>query len=175
MLQDLLRRLKQLEDRSVKHRIGVVTDTDPLSVALGGSDVPHTSVRCLYAGPIEEDDVVSCLTFGRDLIVLGKIASAPAVEAPKIVWGVVNANGTIAGGSGDFSVTKNGTGDYTITFSPAFGAVPAVTESIEFAATTAALIQHRTPTTSGVSFYTTTNAGYTLSDQKFAFHAIGSA
>ncbi len=41
----------------------------------------------------------------------------------KIIRGTVNANGTIASGSG-FTVTKNGTGDYTINFSSAFSGTP---------------------------------------------------
>lgn len=43
--------------------------------------------------------------------------------AEKTVRGIVALDGTISAGSG-FSVTKNGTGDYTITFDPAFAAVP---------------------------------------------------
>jgi len=41
------------------------------------------------------------------------------------VRGRVDAAGTVAGGAG-FTVTKTGTGLYTVTFSTAFGAVPAI-------------------------------------------------
>jgi hypothetical protein len=34
--------------------------------------------------------------------------------------GFINADGSIASGSGDFTCTKNGTGDYTITYTTAY-------------------------------------------------------
>lgn len=124
MLYDLMTRLKRVEDRMVKHRIGVVTDTDPLSVALGGASEPHTDVKCLDGGPIATGDTVSCLTWGRDLLVLGRIVAAPA---KRIVTGIVDSNGTESGGDTDqFSVTHPATGRYLLTFAPAFAATPTI-------------------------------------------------
>ena len=45
------------------------------------------------------------------------------------VWGVVNKDGSINSSSGGFSVTHQGHGEYTISFSPAFSATPAITGS----------------------------------------------
>lgn len=42
----------------------------------------------------------------------------------RIVRGAVSSSGTIVSGAG-FSVVKNGTGDYTVTFDVAFADVPA--------------------------------------------------
>lgn len=48
--------------------------------------------------------------------------------ASMTVWGVVNANGTVAAGSG-FTVTSQGSGEYIISFSPAFSSMPAIVGS----------------------------------------------
>lgn len=73
-LQDIVRRLNDLERRSIKLRLGVITDTSPLSVALGGSDIAYTDVKRLesYASPVV-DDLVAVLLFGNDLLVLGTV------------------------------------------------------------------------------------------------------
>lgn len=42
-----------------------------------------------------------------------------------VLWGSINANGTIAGGSGGFSVGRQGPGMYVITF-PSFATIPAI-------------------------------------------------
>ena len=44
----------------------------------------------------------------------------------RLAFGNVNANGTVRNGSGDFSVKKEATGTYTISFSGAFAKVPAM-------------------------------------------------
>jgi hypothetical protein len=48
-----------------------------------------------------------------------------ALEAERTVHGGVNLAGTVHHGTG-FSVVRNGAGDYTVTFSPAFGGAPDV-------------------------------------------------
>jgi hypothetical protein len=73
-LRELLERISALEQRSVRYRQGVITDTSPLSVALGGSDVSYESVKQLEGTVLAVDDVVAVLTFGNDLLVLGKLA-----------------------------------------------------------------------------------------------------
>lgn len=42
------------------------------------------------------------------------------------VWGIVNADGSIASGSGDFTATKTGTGKYEIQFTTQYTQRPAV-------------------------------------------------
>lgn len=67
---DLQRRITALERTAVRFRIGEITDTGPLAVALGGSDVPYTDVRSTD-GSVTTGDIVACLVFGNDLIILG--------------------------------------------------------------------------------------------------------
>ena len=69
----LLQRINALERQQVKYRQGVVTDDSPLSVALGGSEIPYTNVKRVAGGTLAIGDVVAVLTFGNDLIVLGKV------------------------------------------------------------------------------------------------------
>ncbi len=73
-LNDLNARLSRLERDTVRFRLGVITATSPLSVALGGATVDHTSVKALNGpAPLAVDDVVGVLTFGNDLLILGVI------------------------------------------------------------------------------------------------------
>lgn len=71
----LVGRLDDLDHRATQVRLGVITDTDPLSVALGGSDTPYTTVKQIDAAPLAIDDVVAVLRFGRDLLILGRLSS----------------------------------------------------------------------------------------------------
>lgn len=75
VINDLIRRLDKLERTAVRYRAGEITDTSPLSVALGGSDVAYEDVRALAHGPTVGDQVAA-LVFGNDLLVLGRIAEA---------------------------------------------------------------------------------------------------
>jgi hypothetical protein len=72
MLRDLLRRVSVLERNQVRLRVGEVTGTAPLDVALGGSDVSYDDVRSVQ--PVGSGDQVAALTAGHDLIVLGPVA-----------------------------------------------------------------------------------------------------
>jgi hypothetical protein len=73
-LTDIMRRLNALE-RSAPHlRIGTVTDTGPLSVALGGASTPYVDVRQLAGAALSVGDRVAVLVAGGDLLVLGAIA-----------------------------------------------------------------------------------------------------
>lgn len=74
----LLNRFTAAERRQVVYRQGVVTTAAPLAVALGGSTVPYSGVSALGSYAPTVGDIVSVLTFGNDLIVLGKRASATA-------------------------------------------------------------------------------------------------
>lgn len=64
-------------------------------------------------------------TFGGTIILRKKRAPSTVVSGPRIVRGSVNSAGTIVRGSG-YTVTKNGTGDYTINFTTPFAATPVV-------------------------------------------------
>jgi hypothetical protein len=48
------------------------------------------------------------------------------VLGDRSVRGIVSGAGAVLGGSGDFSVVRNGVGDYTVTFTPQFADVPSV-------------------------------------------------
>lgn len=92
----------------------------------------------------------------------------------RIVRGSVTAAGAIDAGTG-FTIAKTGTGLYTITFSPAFSAVPSVVAS---AGTTAGALFAKqqngtTPTSSEFKVVTTTSAAVT--DSAFHFIAAGPA
>lgn len=89
----------------------------------------------------------------------------------KIVRGLVNADGTIAEGTG-FTVVKAGTSDYTVTFTSPFSDVPAV------------VVQARTQDTSiaalgtpvAASFpVTTAVGGGSAAAKPFSFIAVGPA
>jgi hypothetical protein len=73
VVRALLERLKSLEQSQVRFRKGQVTGTGPLSVTLGGAGTPYDNVRAIDAGALSVDDYVAALTFGNDLIVLGRI------------------------------------------------------------------------------------------------------
>lgn len=70
----LLRELRDIKRQSVRRRIGEVTATSPLSVALGGSTVPYTDVKRLASYSPTIGDVVAVDVSGNDLLVLGEIA-----------------------------------------------------------------------------------------------------
>lgn len=74
LVQDILKRLAGLEDTTVRVRTGVVTDDSPLSVALGGGDVPFTGLKSLEGQTYTPGDTVACLVWKGDLLVLGVIA-----------------------------------------------------------------------------------------------------
>ncbi|MBI3853139.1 MAG: hypothetical protein HY298_23050 [Verrucomicrobia bacterium] len=90
-------------------------------------------------------------------------------ENLRIIRGVVNAAGTILAGQG-FTVTKGPTGFFTVTFSPAFSDMPAVTvtaqSGIDRMATCTSV------STSSTGIWTRDSAG-TATDNQFNFIAIG--
>lgn len=75
MLRDLLARQQTLERRGVRYRQGTVTAIAPLTVALGASSTAYVSVQALESYQPTVGDVVAALTFGNDLLVLGKVAT----------------------------------------------------------------------------------------------------
>jgi len=119
MLRDLLRRLNVLERTSARVRVGEVTDVNPLDVALGGSDTSYEGVKAI--GAVADADQVATLLWGNDLLVLGPIGGGNSGP----LGGIVSGAGAIQAGS-EFTVVKNGTGDYTVTFAPTLAAAPVV-------------------------------------------------
>lgn len=92
-------RFRKLEREGVRYRQGVVTDDSPLSVALGGSDTPYTGVVALDASILKVGDTVATLTFGNDLIVLGRTGSGgDPWHAPTLLNGFANYAGREAAG-----------------------------------------------------------------------------
>lgn len=73
--RQILEQLTALDRTAVRYRTGVVTDTSPLTVALGGATTGgYTNVRALKGPePLVVDDVVAVLTFGFDMLILGAI------------------------------------------------------------------------------------------------------
>jgi hypothetical protein len=166
--RDIMRRLTELERTTVRYRAGEITDTDPLDVALGGSDVPYEDVRAVESG-VTTGDQVATLVFGNDLLVLGKVTDAPL----RIVRGIVNTTTpTIVAGAG-FSVAKNGTGDVTITFDDAFSAAPSV-NATPVGVNEARAQNRNTPTTADCRIVGRNSAG-TIAETEFSFTAIGPA
>lgn len=145
VLRDILTRLQRLERPQVKHRMGVITDTNPLSVALGGS-TPFTGVQSL-SPDLQVDDIVSVLTFGSDLIVQGRIPAdltddrgpaacafqAQVTNTPTATFGAH----TVFGGSGSSpAVTWSEAFDISSVFDPTTGRfTPNIKGVYEFYAT----------------------------------------
>jgi hypothetical protein len=71
-LRDLLGRINDLERLTPRLRVGVVTATNPLSVALGGSTTAYTNIRALGASHLNVGDQVTALARDKDLIILAR-------------------------------------------------------------------------------------------------------
>ncbi len=74
MVKTLLRDIRDIKRQSVRRRIGEVTATSPLSVALGGSTVAYTDVKRLASYSPTIGDIVAVDVSGNDLLILGEIA-----------------------------------------------------------------------------------------------------
>jgi hypothetical protein len=93
-----------------------------------------------------------------------------------IIWGSINANGTIQSGSGNFNVERQSTGNYLIGFDTKFSVEPAVVgDQNNFNSST------QDPRDGVVFPFVTTNtftaltadSGGKLTDRSFGFIAIG--
>lgn len=78
-LRAILGRLQDLERTAVRYRQGEITDDSPLSVALGGSDIPLENVKALQGQDLAPGDVVAALTWARDLLILGRVGDGVPV------------------------------------------------------------------------------------------------
>lgn len=98
---------------------------------------------------------------------------AIATVAPRILWGRVNADGTINGGTG-FSVNRAGTGVYEITILNAFTSPPAVTVSTAAVPNVSWVNAHASlPTTSGFDVNIVATDGSMFYDSDFSFIVAG--
>ena len=95
--------------------------------------------------------------------------------SPKIIWGSINANGTIASGE-NFTVSRIGTGVYEISFHSPFNGLPAVVGSqnrfgeLNEASTDDVAFPF---VSNGATTAVTGNNGGEHEDRNFAFIAIG--
>lgn len=96
-VRDITHRLDRLARESVRYRLGVVTATSPLSVALGGSDVPHTDVRCLHGVSLAVGTAVAVLTWKGGLLVLGPVADDPGPRAASSITLAANTTYQVTG------------------------------------------------------------------------------
>lgn len=165
-IRDLLRRLLALEESAAIYRTGVIASLSPLSVSLGGSDVPYANVRAIC--PVEVGDTVAVLTFGRGLLVLGRLTT----NQPRFVAGSVAGDGTES--SPRFSVTHTAaSGDYTVTFTNAFPVAPEVIVGVGPSATFhyAKLHASTPPSTTGFRVICLAIDGGAVLDGAFTFIA----
>lgn len=84
VINAIIRRLGNLEQRSVRYRQGVITSTSPLSVAVGGSDTSHAGVRALAVNSLAVGDTVALLMFGHDALILGRIGSGKTAPRARV-------------------------------------------------------------------------------------------
>jgi hypothetical protein len=90
-IRQLISRLNGIERTAVCFRKGVVEDTDPLAVSLGGADIPYNNVRTLGATVLEVGDTVAALAWGSDLLILDRIdADAGGWQFPTFLNGWTN-------------------------------------------------------------------------------------
>lgn len=86
LTRKILARVQALEDWVPRFRSGEVTVASPLTIKLGGGATTISSVQALRSYAPVVGDIVSCLQFAGDLLVLG------AIGAPE-AWHVVGAGG----------------------------------------------------------------------------------
>lgn len=91
------------------------------------------------------------------------------VGGPRIVAGQVNTNGTIASGTGDFTVTKTGTGQYTVSFAPRLKVILSATANA-FSNLYSVGVTYGT---NQVIFSTYTTATNVATDISFLFTVVG--
>jgi hypothetical protein len=167
-LRRLLSDVADLKRTSVRYRVGVVSDTAPLDVKLGGSDTAYENVKGLAAGGGSADDTVAVLVVGRnDLIVLGAITGTPL----RTVRGIVTSAGAVLEGDG-YTPSRTGTGLFTITFDTAFSGIPSLNPTPFGSSGLGATITAHTASAISIRI---SNASNTATDAAFHFIAVGPA
>jgi hypothetical protein len=139
------------------------------TIIANASNFQPTGSTSAYLGSFGDTltlDAVSAAGLGRPLVV----SAVPATHGLMVVRGVVSGVGSILSGEG-FSVSSNGTGDFTITFSTAFGDIPAVTATL-FSGIFNLLPMIVSSSSSSFRIQTASTAG-SFSNQGFNFIAVG--
>lgn len=101
-------------------------------------------------------------------LIVSSLGTVQAVVTTGLVAGIVNNIGGIVGGSG-FSVVHSGTGVYAVSFSTPFSARPAVTVTVDQAASLFVFLTG--PSTNGFTV-NLVNASSSPADAAFDFHAV---
>jgi hypothetical protein len=96
-----------------------------------------------------------------------------AEDALRVVRGHIGAAGGVAAGVG-FTITKNGTGDYTITFTTPFSAEPTVAPAVQGGAGQVASVNNGRAVNSGAVSVLTASGGV-ATDLNWHFIAVGPA
>lgn len=92
--RDILRRLAALERTSARLRIGEVTGTSPLDVALGGSSTSYEDVQAI--GPLADGDLVASVLWGNDLLVLGALGRGMRLGTDSVTFTASATSATTA-------------------------------------------------------------------------------
>lgn len=105
--------------------------------------------------------------------IAGQLAILNLLAGFRIVRGIVTGTGTaaITEGTG-FTLVDNGTGDYTLTFDPAFTDVPAVVGNVEAASL---FVRVESASATATTLFLIDRATGNKTDGKFHFIAIGPA
>lgn len=144
----------------------------------------------MLSAPVRNNDAAIQVEFNKLQAFFAALASASegqvpvwsgggwtvGAATPVVVRGRVNADGTIAGGSG-FTVVKDATGVYTVTFTSEFAAVPVVVGSALHAVNDrVSNLQIKSPAVGSVVIETLeTQGGGTTAKKDVGFHFIAYA
>lgn len=79
LVRDIDERFQALERTSTRYRQGTVATASPLTIYLGGSTTAVAAASIAPAATLAVGNVVACIAFGNDLLVLGVVGGAPAV------------------------------------------------------------------------------------------------
>lgn len=95
-------------------------------------------------------------------------------RALRIVAGMVNADGTVQrpNAPGGFSVVRQSTGVYAVTFTPSFASAPVIVATNGQSSSAVLVNVEQTVTPSYARFITTTTA-FVVIDSQFYFEALG--
>lgn len=147
----------------------------PVCVGCVGSGIPDGGYLTLFPSPTTSSVRFRLLNSGAgagdstgDVICFGRDSANSELTDPQIVkcatdrcvlLGItVDGTGTasITTGKGDATLVDNGTGDYTLTFTPAFGRTPIIAATVQNAATS--MIKVASKSASSVNIKTFTDA-----------------